>query len=88
MNENLRRAMEALEAGAADLRAISGRSASQVRARLQRTVEEVLTHLEAEERAQQGSPEDIFSTLDRQSRDIAEDLRRAERLMRERTGRE
>jgi phosphoenolpyruvate synthase/pyruvate phosphate dikinase len=82
MNESLRRAVEALETGASEVRKLY--SASQVRQRLQQTVDEVLSHLEEDER----EPEDVFSRLDRQSREIAEDLRRAERLMRERQGRE
>jgi hypothetical protein len=87
MNEHLRRALRALELGAADVRDTSLRSTSEVRSRLRRTAEEILDHLEAEQRADEGNPEDIMSRLDRQSRDIAEDLRRAERLMRERARR-
>lgn len=79
MNEHLRRAVDALERGASDAR---GLPVGQMRTRLRRTVEEVLDHLEADA----NEPEDVFSSLDRQSRDIAEDLRRAERLMRQRTG--
>jgi RecJ-like exonuclease len=79
LNEHLRRAIDALETGVTDLRALSGRSAPDVRRRLRRTVEEVLEHLEADEDG--SAPEDIMSRLERQSRDIAEDLRRAERLM-------
>lgn len=86
MNEHLRRAMEALESGAADARRLSLESTHQVRARLRRTVEEVLDHLEADEDAAQQTPDDIFSSLDRQSQSIAEDLRRAERLMKRRMG--
>ena len=88
MNEHLRRAMEALEGGASDLRSVSLHSAWDVRERLRKTAEEILDHLEAEQRAEEGSPEDVFSSLDRQSKNIAEDLRRAERLMRERMGRD
>jgi hypothetical protein len=88
MNEHLRRAVEALEAGAADVRSLSSRSAGQVRSRLRTTVEEVLEHLESEERAGIDQSDDIMSRLDRQSRDIAEDLRRVERLMKRRTGQE
>jgi hypothetical protein len=84
MNEHLRRAVEALQTGAAEM-AEGLHSADHIRSRLRRTAEEVLSHLEADARDRE--PEDIFSSLDRQSRDIAEDLRRAERLMRERTGR-
>lgn len=87
MNDHLRRAVEALEAGASEARRLSIRSGAQARARVQRTVEEVLEHLEAEEQIQEAEPEDILSSLDRQSRSIAEDLRRAERLMKQRTGR-
>jgi hypothetical protein len=85
VNENLRRAMEALETGASEVRDLSAHSTGQLRDRLKRTVEEVLDHLEAEGSSE---PEDIFSSLDRQSRDIAENLRRAERLMKRRTGQE
>jgi hypothetical protein len=85
MNEPLRRALEALEQGAAEARALSTRSADQLRRTLSRTVEEVLTHLEEDEEARQ-EPEDVISRLDRQAQDIAEDLRRVDRLMRERLG--
>lgn len=87
MNEHLRRAVQALEAGARDVRELSSSSTTQVRARLRRAVEEALDHLEADE-ATSFEPEDVMSRLDRQSRDIAEDLRRAERLMKQRMGRE
>jgi hypothetical protein len=86
VNENLRRAVDALQAGASDLADVSARSAWNVRERLAQTVNEVLDHLEAEEADPE--PEDIMSSLDRQSRDIAEDLRRADRLMKQRLGRE
>jgi cobalamin biosynthesis protein CbiD len=88
MNEHLRRAMEALETGAVDARRLSAQSAAQVRNRLRRTVEEVLDHLEAEEQSGGVEPDDIFSSLDRQSQSIAEDLRRVERLMKRRMGQE
>jgi ABC-type transporter Mla subunit MlaD len=84
MNDHLRRALEALEAGAADARHLSSRSTEGVRERLKATVEEVLDHLEREIE----EPEDVMGRLDRQSRDIADDLRRAERLMKQRLGRE
>jgi DNA topoisomerase IA len=84
MNEHLRRALHALEAGAADARALSERSSEGVRQRIRATVEEVLDHLEEAE----GEPEDMMGHFDRQAKDIAEDLRRAERLMKQRTGRE
>jgi hypothetical protein len=86
VNENLRRALEALEQGAAEARSVSSRSAGHLKDHLQRTVEQVLDHLEAADREPDG--DDIMSRLDRQSRDIAEDLRRAEQLMKKRTGRE
>lgn len=88
MNDHLRRAMDALDAGANDLRRLSRGPAGHVRARLKSTVEEVLEHLEADQNARDEEPEDIFSALDRQSREIAEDLRRAEQLMKRRTGME
>ena len=86
MNEHLRRAVEALESGASDIRDASIRSAGQVRNRLRRTVEEVLDHLEAEEQQSDFDHEEVVSRLDRQSRDIAEDLRRVEQLMKRRSG--
>jgi len=87
MNEHLRRAVQALEFGARDVRELSSTSTAQVRARLRGVVEEVLDHLEADEEAS-SEPEDVVSRLERQSQDIAEDLRRAERLMKQRMGRE
>lgn len=83
MNEHLHRALEALQAGASELRSMSAASPSQIRERLRRTTEEVLEHLEAEA----DGPEGIVESLDRQSREIAEDLRRVDRLMNERLGR-
>lgn len=88
MNEHLRKALHSLELGAADIRAVSMRSTTEIRSHLRRTAEEILDHLEAEERSDQVNHDEVMSRLDRQSRDIAEDLRRAERLMRERTGRD
>lgn len=88
MNEHLRRAVSALEAGAADVRNVSQRSAEQVRDRLRRTVDEVLNHLEKDEELEGPDPNDVMTRLDRQSKDIAEDLRRVDRLMKRRTGRE
>jgi hypothetical protein len=83
MNENLRRALETLHSAAGDLRTVSGQSTTDIRTRLRQTAEEILTRLEEDE---SDEPEDVFSSLDRKSKSIAEDLRRAERLMRERTG--
>ena len=87
MNENLRRAVEALEAGAAEARRLSAGPALHIRDRVKRAVEEALDHLEAESEAPD-HPESVFDALDRQSKEIADDLRRAERLMKRRTGRE
>lgn len=84
MNDNLRRALDALEAGAADLRTHAPLPAARLRARLRTTAEEILSHLEADERATDGDPEDIVSRLDRQAQSIAEDLRRADDLMKRR----
>lgn len=84
MNEHLRRALRALEAGAVEARELSSRSSDGVRKRLQQTVDEVLDHLERDSE----EPEDLMTGLDRQAKDIAEDLRRAERLMKQRMGRE
>jgi hypothetical protein len=78
--------MEALETGAADLRRMSTGPAHVVRSRIEQTVDEVLQHLEAD--ADDPEPEDVMSRLDRQSREIAEDLRRVEQLMKRRTGME
>lgn len=83
MNDDLARALDALRAGAADLRDTSVQSTAEIRARLRQTAEEILNRLEDEE---SDEPEDIFTSLDRQSKSIAEDLRRAERLMRDRGG--
>lgn len=82
MNEHLRRALEALEAGATEAREVSLRSTEGARRRVRRTIEEVLDHLEQDV----DEPEDVISALDRKAQDIADDLRRAERLMRQRTG--
>jgi hypothetical protein len=82
VNEHLRRAVKALETGANEVRGVSSRSVSEVRQRLRITVEEVLQHLEAEEEDKSGG---TMSELDKQSRDIAEDLRRVDRLMKQRT---
>ncbi|HLJ67512.1 MAG TPA: hypothetical protein VKX16_09140 [Chloroflexota bacterium] len=87
MNENLRRALQALERGATEARGAAVRSSEDLRARIEQTVDEVLGHLEDETR-QRHDHGDMLSDLDRQSKDIAEDLRRAERLMRERLGRD
>ncbi|HEX6510373.1 MAG TPA: hypothetical protein VF221_22310 [Chloroflexota bacterium] len=87
MNDHLRRAVEALEFGASDARKLSVESASRVRDRVQRAIEEALDHLEADD-SRRSEPEDIFDALDRQSREIAEDLRRADKLMKRRTGQE
>lgn len=88
MNEHLRRALEALEAGAAEARERSAISAAHVRASLRRTTEDVLRHLEEDARTPEAETDDLMSRLGAQSRDIAEDLRRVERLMRKRTGQE
>lgn len=84
MNENVRRALEALQKGADELRAHSSLPASRVRARLRQTADEILTHLETDERQMPSQPEDIFGSLDRQAQSIAEDLRRADELMKRR----
>ena len=93
MNENprgpggrIQAAVEALEAGAAEVRALSSHSLARARARLRRALDEAETHLAEDE--QEPDPEDVVSRLDRQSREIAEELRRVERLMRQRTGQE
>jgi hypothetical protein len=49
---------------------------------LRQAAEEILDRLDEDPEEE---PEDLFSSLDRQSKSIAEDLRRADRLMRERT---
>lgn len=85
MNENLRRAVEALESGVADVRNLSVHSLARARARLRRALDDAEAHLAEEEL--EPEPEDVIGRLDRQSREIADELRRVERLMRERTGR-
>jgi hypothetical protein len=85
VNDNLRRAVEALEAGANEARRLSAGSAFHVRDRVRRAVEEALDHLEADAEGSK-EPESVFDALDRQSKEIAEDLRRAERLIKRRTG--
>lgn len=87
MNEHLRRALEALEAGAADVRRRPGAPLSELRDRLRSTADQILTHLEAEEE-EVGDPTNIMARLDRQARDIADDLRRVDDLMKRRHGRE
>jgi hypothetical protein len=88
MNEHLRRALETIEAGAAEARERSLQSAAHVRASLRRTTEEVLRHLEEDARTPDAESDELMSRLGRQSREIADDLRRVERLMRKRTGQE
>lgn len=83
MDENLKRALEALEGGAREARAAAAGPSWQLRALLRRAVEDVVARLEEETRAEEGSGDDIVSQLDRKSKGIADDLRRAERLMRE-----
>ena len=88
MNDNLRRALEALESGVREVRAMSARSASEARARIRQAMTEADQHLGPEVADDPPIDDDIFAHLDRQSRDIADDLRRVEELMRKRTGRE
>jgi hypothetical protein len=85
LNDNLRRAVDALEAGASEAKRLSASSTFHVRDRVKRAVEEALDHLEADADTS-SEPESVFDALDRQSKEIAEDLRRAERLMKRRTG--
>jgi hypothetical protein len=84
MNEHLRRALDSLEIGAKEARDLSTRSTYDVRRRLRQTVEEVLDHLEKDSE----QPEDMMDGFDRQAKEIADDLRRAERLMKQRMGRD
>ncbi|HZU12949.1 MAG TPA: hypothetical protein VFB58_08925 [Chloroflexota bacterium] len=79
MEESLARAVHALRRCVEEVQAAPTQDA--IRRRLRVGAEEILEHLEAAD-----EPEDLWSSLDRQSKDIAEDLRRAERLMRERSG--
>ncbi|MGH2447435.1 MAG: hypothetical protein ACRDFS_02350, partial [Chloroflexota bacterium] len=83
MNEHLRAAVAALAAAAADIPHL--RDASAIRERLRSAVRQVDQELEADD-APEG--EDVIDDLRRKSLDIADDLRRADRLMRERLGRE
>lgn len=88
MNEHLRRAVEAMESGASDVRALSTRSLVEARARLRRALSEAHEHLDDDEVAEAAAEDDVLSRLERQSQDIADELRRVERLMRDRTGRD
>lgn len=83
MDDRLRQAIAALREAAEDVPHLS--DAATIRARLRLAADEILTNLEAETETE---PEDVFSRLRHQSQDIAEDLRRADRLMKERTQRE
>ncbi len=73
MDRNLRKTLEALESGAREL----GKASKQA-------AEKVLDRLENQKRADDGDPEAIHGELDRKAKDIAEDLKRVDRLMKER----
>lgn len=79
MDDSLSRALDALRRCVDNVHAAATPQAR--RMHLRQGAEEILRHLEDE-----AEPEDLWSSLDRKSKDIAEDLRRAERLMRERSG--
>lgn len=78
MDENLSAAVDALRRCVEEVQGAPTPQA--MRERLRRGAEEILTWLDGEQ------SEDLWSELDRKSRDIAEDLRRAGRLMREQGG--
>lgn len=84
-HEHFRRVLETLEAGTADARALSAHSITRAAAHLRLAIDQALQHLEQHEAE---AEDDVISRLDRQAQDIADDLRRAERLMQQRTGRE
>jgi len=86
VNEHLRLALQALEQGAAEARTLATRSTGEMRDRINRTMEEVLEHLEAD--SADPDPEDLIDRFDRQAKGIADDLRRVERLMKQRLGKE
>jgi len=85
MNQYILGAVRSVMVAAAELPRLSSESA--VRARLRSLAEDILDRLDEGEQA--AAPEEtVISDLDRKSRDIAEDLRRVDRLMKERLGRE
>ena len=85
MNQYILGAVRSVMAAAAELPHLSSENA--VRSRLRSLADDILTRLDEDQKA--ATPEEtLIGDLDRQSRDIAEDLRRVDRLMKERLGRE
>jgi len=88
MNDYILGAVRSVLAAAAELPRLQSESA--VRARLRRLAEDILQRLDEEKPSTPSPPveDDVFDDLDRKSRDIADDLRRVDRLMKERLGQE
>jgi hypothetical protein len=82
---DLERARQVFVQTASEIESSVSLSASQLRSRLRSAANSVLEML-GDEEEDAGDDEDVMSSLDRQSRSIAEELRRVERLMRQRTG--
>lgn len=77
---DVERAAELLKRAARELEAAGSLTAEEVRVRLRSVAEGVLNLLD--EDVTPDEPGDVLSRLERQSQEIAEDLRRVERLMR------
>ncbi len=77
---DVERAYRAFKQAARDLEHAGALTAGQLRRQLRTVSEQVLGLLDEDEAVQ--GPDDVLSRLERQSRDIAEDLRRVDRLMR------
>ena len=86
MNENMRRLLERLGSSSETIRHRTIQESTQVRDSVRRVAHEILDRLENQERSEAGDPAAIDNELDRKSKDIADDLRRVERLIRERKG--
>lgn len=77
---DLDRARELFVKTARDLESAATLTAGQLRAHLRGAAHAILDMLENDEDG--SDDEDVMTTLDRQSKSIADDLRRVERLMR------
>jgi hypothetical protein len=84
MNEHLRRALDAMETGASEARQLTSQSTHAVRERVRRATQDVLGHLERDAETLEAQSDDVVSRLSKQSQDIADELRRVERLMKDR----
>lgn len=80
----LEQAYELFKRFASEVESAGSLSAEQLRIRLRRVSRRVLDLLESED----DKPEDTISGLQRQSEEIADDLRRVQRLMRDRAAQE